>query len=405
MAIWYNSAMKKQKPAIEEVLTRQVAEVLPTKEGLASLMQKRTIRLYLGVDPTSSHLHLGHAVLLRKLRQFQELGHEVILLFGTFTAQIGDPSGRDKTREPLSLAQIKNNMATYVKQAALVLDERKIKIKHNGDWLSKMKFKDVLELASRMTVSRLLERDMFKERIKKQEEVWAHELLYTLMQGYDSVAMDIDLEIGGTDQTFNMLVGRKLQEDYRHKEKFVLTVPLLLGTDGRKMSKSFGNAINILDTPNDMYGKIMALRDELIPHYFELCADASASELQSIKAFLAYKANNPMELKVRLAKEIVALYHGEKKAVAAEKEFEKIFKEKQFPSDMPKAKLGSEGPFQLAELLVMVNLASSKSEARRLTEQGGVKINGIVEKDSAKQIAASKGTIVQVGPRRFLEII
>lgn len=296
-------------------------------------------------------------------------------------------------------------MATYVKQAALVLDERKIKIKHNGDWLSKMKFKDVLELASRMTVSRLLERDMFKERIKKQEEVWAHELLYPLMQGYDSVAMDIDLEIGGTDQTFNMLVGRKLQEDYRHKEKFVLTVPLLLGTDGRKMSKSFGNAINILDTPNDMYGKIMALRDELIPHYFELCADASASELQSIKAFLAYKANNPMELKVRLAKEIVALYHGEKKAVAAEKEFEKIFKEKQFPSDMPKAKLGSEGPFQLAELLVMVNLASSKSEARRLTEQGGVKINGIVEKDSAKQIAASKGTIVQVGPRRFLEII
>lgn len=397
--------MNKQKPAIEDVLVKQVAQVLPSSEGLADLMRKRKIRLYLGVDPTSPYLHLGHAVLLRKLRQFQELGHEVILLFGTFTARIGDPSGKDKAREPLSFPQIKKNMATYVKQAALVLDAKKLKITHNGDWLEKMKFKDVLELASHMTVSRLLERDMFQERIRKKEEVWCHELLYPLMQGYDSVAMDVDLEIGGTDQTFNMLAGRELQKDYRKKEKFVLTTPLLLGTDGRKMSKSLGNVINLLDAPNDMYGKIMSLRDDLIPHYFELCMDTSENELRDIQAFLENKENNPRELKARLAKEITALYHGEKKSAAAEQEFEKIFKEKQFPSDISTIELRDEGPFQLVELLVMVGLASSKSDARRLAEQGGVKINGTIEKDGAKFITIQPRMVVQAGKRRFRRIV
>lgn len=388
---------------IKEALERQVEEVLPGKEGLASLMAKKKIRLYLGVDPTSPYLHLGHAVVLRKLRQFQELGHEVIFLFGTFTAQIGDPSGRDKTRKPLAASEIAKNMATYVKQAALVFgkDAKKIQIKHNGDWLSKMRFKDVLELASHMTVSRLLERDMFQERFKRGEEVWGHELLYPLMQGYDSVAMEVDLEVGGTDQTFNMLVGRKLVRDYQKREKYVLTVPLLLGPDGRKMSKSLGNVINLLDSPNDMFGKIMAVKDELIPHYFELCTDTKSEEAS---AFLAGGQNNPKDIKIRLATEIVASYHGIGNAKKAAEEFKRVFQDKNTPSDILKKHI-DEGPFLLAELLVMVKLASSKSEARRLVEQGGVKINGATVKDSAEKIVTRSGTIIQVGPRRFLELI
>ncbi|MBI2121091.1 MAG: tyrosine--tRNA ligase [Candidatus Wildermuthbacteria bacterium] len=394
----------KNENGIIEALSRDVAEILPSREGLETLMKKRPIRLYLGVDPTSPHLHLGHAIVLRKLRQFQDLGHTVVLLFGTFTAQIGDPSGKDKAREPLTLVQVRANMATYAAQAGMVLDMKKTEVRGNAEWLGKMKFQDVLRLASHITVSRLLERDMFQERLKRGGEVWAHEFLYPLMQGYDSVALNVDLEVGGVDQTFNMLVGRKLVQDYQQREKYVLTIPLLPGPDGRKMSKSLGNVINLSDAPRDMFGKLMAVKDELILPYLEWCARASSKELDDAARFLKGPTNNPKELKVILAKKVVALYHGAKKAADAEREFEKIFAKKELPSDIPRVKVRGNDSVPLAELLVMTGLATSKSDARRLLEQGGIKINGVVERDGKQRIVPRKGMVIQAGPRRFVEI-
>src|SRR3989344_2554903 len=282
---------------IKRLLERQVSEVLPDKKGLESLLRKKKIRLYLGVDPTSPNLHLGHAVVLRKLRQFQELGHEVILLFGTFTARIGDPSGKDKARQPLSEKEIRENIRTYQKQAGLILDLKRLSVKKNHEWLGKLSASEVQELASHITAARLWERDMFQERKKRGQAVWMHELLYPLLQGYDSVALDVDLEVGGTDQTFNMLVGRDLQRAYHHKEKYILTTPLLLGPDGRKMSKSLGNSINLLDKANEMYGKIMTVRDDLMPQYFELCTDISKEEVRALE-----KDFPPRDVKARLAR-------------------------------------------------------------------------------------------------------
>lgn len=327
-----------------------------------------------------------------------------MLLFGTFTAQIGDPSGKDKAREPLTLAQVRANMATYIAQAGMVLDMKKTEVRGNAEWLGKMKFQDVLRLASHITVSRLLERDMFQERLKRGGEVWAHEFLYPLMQGYDSVALNVDLEVGGVDQTFNMLVGRKLVQDYQQREKYVLTIPLLPGPDGRKMSKSLGNVINLSDAPRDMFGKLMAVKDELILPYLEWCARASSKELDDAARFLKGPTNNPKELKVILAKKVVALYHGAKKAADAEREFEKIFAKKELPSDIPRVKVRGNDSVPLAELLVMTGLATSKSDARRLLEQGGIKINGVVERDGKQRIVPRKGMVIQAGPRRFVEI-
>ncbi|MBI2578071.1 MAG: tyrosine--tRNA ligase [Candidatus Wildermuthbacteria bacterium] len=386
------------KSSIQDTLSRQVAEILPGKEGLEKLMRKKKIRLYLGIDPTSPFLHLGHAVILRKLRQFQDLGHEVVLLFGTFTAKIGDPSGKDKRREPLSDAQIKQNMATYKNQAAKILDISKVTIRKNGEWLDKMKFDDVLRLTSQVTVSQLLERDMFQQRIKEGNEIWTHELLYPLMQGYDSVAMDVDLEVGGTDQTFNMLVGRKLQKTYNNKEKYVLTVPLLLGLDGRKMSKSLGNTVNILDSPKDMYGKIMSLQDNLVVHYFEMCTNVAAEKVAAIE-----KGMKPRDMKAALAREIVGLYYGAKEANAAEEEFNNVFREKQTPSEVTEIKL-SEKELSLVDLLIKTGLAKSKSEARRLIEQGGMKINNQVQEDANRVVSIASGMVVQAGKRRFVKI-
>ena len=379
---------------ISDVLQRHVEEVLPSRKGLEALAKKKKIRLYLGVDPTAPHMHLGHAVVLRKLREFQGLGHEVVLLFGTFTAQIGDPSGRDKAREPLSEKEIKRNMATYKKQAGKILNLSKTTIQRNGDWLSKLKPQDFLKISSFFTASQLLERDMFQNRIKKGGEVWMNELLYPLMQGYDSVAMDVDLEVGGTDQTFNMLVGRRLQKAYRGKEKFVLTTPLLLGLDGRKMSKSYGNTVNILDISQDMYGKIMSMKDELIPHYFEFCTDVLPKEVAGL---------SPRNAKAKLAKQIVAMYHGEKAAEKAQQEFERVFQKKQAPSTIKSAEVSGKS-VKLSDLLVQVGLADSKSEARRLVLQKGVKVEEIVQEDPEGVIRVKKGMVVQKGKREFRKI-
>lgn len=376
----------------EKLFERGAAEVLPSKETLISLMKKRKIRIYLGVDPTSPNLHLGHAVALRKLRQFQDLGHEVVLLFGTFTAQIGDPSGKDKMRQPLTQKEVVANMATYKKQAGLILNNSKTVYKGNGAWLGKLKLDEILKIASHLTVSRLLERDMFQERLKQGREIWLHEFLYPLLQGYDSVAMDVDAELGGTDQTFNMLVGRRLLESMKKKEKFVVTIPLLPGLDGRKMSKSYGNAVNLLDAPEDMYGKLMSLNDGLVPQYFELCTDVSPT------------VATPRDRKAQLAREIVRMYHGEKDAQKAEQEFNQVFRDKELPSEIRAVRI-DEDSMQLLDLLVKSQLASSKGEAKRLLEQRGVKIDGRVVEDSNANIAIRKGMVLQVGKRHFVKII
>ena len=389
---------------IEEVLTRRVEQILPSKKGLKKLMEKRKIKLYLGIDPTSPQIHIGNAVPLRKLREFQNLGHEVILLVGTFTAQVGDPSERNRKRHPLTLAQIKKNMTTFQKQASKILDFSKTKIKHNADWLSKLKFGDLVKLTSNFTISRLLERDMFQKRIKKGEEVRVSELLYPLMQGYDSVAMDVDLEIGGTDQTFNMLVGRKLQKVYNKKEKFILTVPLLIGLDGRKMSKSYGNTVNLADKPNDMYGKIMSLKDDLITHYFELCTDVSQVAIKKIKKELKSKKVNPRDFKAMLSKEIVKIYHGKIAAERAEKEFNRVFREKKLPLGIRKVRIRVK-KLNILELLMKTKQVSSKSEAKRLISQKAVEINGAIKKDWRDTVDIKKGMVIKIGKRRFIKIV
>ena len=394
-------ADKTQK--IEEALTRGVEKVLPSKEGLAKLMSQKKIRLYLGVDPTSPNLHLGHIIPLRKLQQFADLGHEAILLFGTFTAQIGDPSGRDERRKPLTPEEVEKNMADYKKQASKVLDFSKVKVKRNGDWLSKFNFSDVAKLASRITVPRLLERDMFQERMKKGQEVWLNEFLYPLMQGYDSVAMDVDLEIGGNDQTFNMLVGRDLQKSINKKEKFVLTTPMLVGLDGRKMSKTLGNTVNIADKPNEMYGKIMSLKDELIIPYFQICTDTESEEIAAMAKEMKANKMNPRDAKARLAGEIVKMYHGQQVAKAAAVEFDRVFKEKKLPQDISKITV-KEKEMPLIDLLFKTKLASSKSEAKRLIIQGAIKINDKPQNDWQAVIAIKKGMVLKAGKRKFCQI-
>lgn len=389
---------------IEEVLTKGVKQVLPTKKDLVKLMKKRKIRLYFGIDPTSPNIHIGHAVPLRKLRDFQDLGHEVILLFGTFTAQIGDPSERDKKRKPLTLEQVKKNITTYKKQASKILDMSKIKIKQNHSWLGELKFNDLVKISSNFTTSQLLERDMFQKRIKGGNEVWLNELLYPLMQGYDSVAMDVDLEIGGTDQIFNMLMGRKLQKIYNSKEKFVLTIPMLTGLDERDMSKTYGNMINLTDSPDNMFGKIMSLRDNLIIHYFKLCTDESINEIKKIESDLKSKKVNPRDVKARLAKEIVAIYHNKQSAQKAEQEFNRIFKEKKLPSKIKEVKI-SKKEINILDLLVRTKLTSSKSEAKRLIEQNAVRINGIVKQDWKEIVKIEKGIVIKVGKRKFIKIV
>lgn len=389
---------------IEEALTKGVEQILPSKEELKKIMKKRKIRLYLGIDPTGSNLHLGHAIPIRKLRQFQDLGHEVIFLAGTFTAQIGDPSGRDKKRKPLTLSQIKKNMTAYKKQASKIIDIEKIKMKYNGDWLAKLKFGDLVKLSSYFTVSRLLERDMFQKRLKKNEEVWLSELLYPLMQGYDSVAMNVDLEIGSTDQTFNMLVGRKLQRIYNKKEKFILTTPMLIGLDGREMSKTYGNVINLTDDPDEMYGKVMSLKDDLIVHYFELCTEVSLLEIKKMEKDLKFKKINPRDLKIKLAKEIVATYHGKSGAKKAEKEFNRVFSERRLPTRIPEVKV-KERKLNILELLLKTKKVASKSEAKRLILQKAIEVDEVLKENWQEIVKIKKGMIIKIGKRRFVKII
>lgn len=391
--------MNTDSKKIEEILTRGVEGVIVKEDLKKKLLSWKKIRLYLGIDPTGSVLHLGHAVILWKLKQFQELGHEVILLIGDFTARIGDPSGRDTERKPLSEKEVKQNFQDYKRQASKILDFTKIKIRYNSAWLSKLKFADILKLASNFTVQQMIQREMFDRRIKESMPISLQEFMYPLMQGYDSVAMDVDLEVGGNDQMFNMLAGRTLQKIYNNKDKDVLTCKLLLGTDGRKMSKTFNNFIAITDEPADMFGKVMSIKDELIDDYFELATRLPKEEVSQIKN----SSNNPRDIKAKLAKEVVKIYHGEKAAELAEEEFDKVFKNKELPSDIPVFE-PVKNNYTVLDLLFDSKLASSKNDAKRLVEAGAVDIDVRTEKDWKKIIEIKDGMIIKVGSRKFVKI-
>lgn len=394
--------------SINEVLTRGVAEVLPGREALAKLMVERKIRVYLGIDPTGSFLTLGHAVVLRKLQQFAELGHDVILLIGNGTVRIGDPTGRDSTRPVLTDEQIQENFKSWKAQASKILDFEKITIKYNGDWLDKLSYADMVKLMAQTTVQQLMERDMFQERLKNNLPIHGHEIMYPLLQGYDSVAMDVDLEIGGTDQTFNMMMGRHLQRSYSNREKWVLSTPIINGTDGRKMSKSFGNYVAITEAPNDMYGKLMSTSDDMIIEYFTLLTDLPLKEVAKIEAALK-AGENPMTFKKQLAFEITTFYHDVTAAEVAQKHFEDTVQNKLVPTDIPELAISAEEAKSLTvlDLLKLCNTGKSNSDLRRLVEQGGVELLPSGQKPvKAEELINLDGVeTLRAGKRNFYKIV
>lgn len=392
-------------PTISDVLSRGVAEVLPGKDSLAELMSQRKIRLYLGIDPTGAFLTLGHSVVLRKLQQFAELGHEVILLIGNGTVKIGDPTGRDASRPMLTDQEIEENFKDWKSQASKILDFNKIEIRHNGDWLDKLQYVDMIKLMAQTTVQQLIERDMFQERMKKGLPIFGHEILYPLLQGYDSVVMDVDLELGGTDQTFNMMMGRHLQKVYNDHEKWVLTTPIINGTDGRKMSKSFNNYIALTEAPNDMYGKLMRTSDEMIIEYFTVLTDVPLTEIAEMEQAMA-GGENPMEFKKRLAFTITEMYHSTQAAETAAAFFAKTVQNREVPDEMAEVTPTAE-QMTLLDLVKLCLPEESGSNLRRLIEQGGVELLPSGEKptDPYTQVATNTVEVVRAGKRRYFKVI
>lgn len=393
---------------IDNVLSRGVSEVLPNKNGLARVMTEKTIRLYLGIDPTGAFLHLGHAVGLRKLQQFAELGHQVILLVGNGTVKIGDPTGRDESRPMLDEATIEKNFQEWKKQASKVLNFDMIEVRHNGDWLDKLNYADMVKLMAKTTVQQLIERDMFQKRLSDGLPIFGHEIIYPLLQGYDSVVMDVDLEIGGTDQTFNMLMGRHLQQQYNGHEKWVLTTPLIEGTDGRKMSKSFNNYVALTDEANDMYGKLMSIKDELIIKYFEVLTDVSLEEVKAMAEAMKNGAN-PMEFKKKLALTITASLHDFATAKEAEVFFTKTVQNDEMPDE------GSFEPIIIETITkedgsqlktIAQNPNFSSTELSRLVEQNAVKIvpDGKRVESREEFLNLPTGTRLQLGRRGWYKI-
>lgn len=387
---------------IEEIITRGVDEVIEKESLKKKLESGKQLRIKLGIDPTGSQLHIGHAVPLRKLKQFQDLGHQVILLIGDYTATIGDPSGRNETRPILSMEQIKENEKTYIDQAAKVLDMSKVEIRHNGEWYGQNNFTGLLmELTSKITVARILERDDFQKRIKEGSDIQMQEIMYPLLQGYDSVALEADVELGGTDQKFNLLMGRKIQKRYNQKEQDVITVPLLVGTDGvKKMSKTYDNFIALEDKANEMYGKTMSVADELIIKYFELVTNVSMEEIKKLAKELENGAN-PRDLKMRLAFEIVKMYHNEAEAKSAQENFINTFAKKQVPEEMPEVK---PSVYDLITILTESKICKSKSEVRQMIDQGGVKVNEKKVPNGEYNFVIKSGDIVQKGSRFFVRV-
>lgn len=392
-----------------EVLKRGAVEIISEEDLLSKLRQNRPLQVKLGVDPSAPDIHLGIAIVLRKLRQFQDLGHQAILVVGDFTALIGDPSEKKKTRPMLTREEIDRNVATYRDQYGKILDPEKTRVVFNSEWLAALKFEDVIKLGARATVARVLERDDFTLRLKSGTPIFMHEILYPLCQAYDSVMLKADVELGGTDQKFNNLMGRDLQREFGQEPQVVLLTPLLVGVDGvEKMSKSLGNAIGIADPPAEMYGKVMSIPDRLIAHFMEFCTDIPLRDVKAVEIGLKDGGVNPRDAKAQLAREVVKLWHGSNAASEAEREFARVFVEKDTPESIPDAPLSrdelKQGKVRLIKLLVLAGLAESNSEARRLISQGGVSINGDRINDASADVPIKDGTVLRVGRRRFARI-
>ena len=396
-----------QNNKIQEALTRGVENIYPSRQALErKLNSGQKIRLYCGYDPTAPTLHIGHAITIRKLAHFQALGHEVIFLIGDFTGMIGDPTDRTAVRKKLTRQEVLKNAKNYKSQAGKILKfsgRNPAKILYNSKWNDKLSFVDLIELASNFTAQQTMARDMFKRRIQNGKDLYLHEFLYPLIQAYDSVAMDVDLEVGGSDQMFNMLAGRTLMKKIKNKDKFVLTTKLLVDSTGQKMGKTEGNMITLDTRPAEMFGQIMSWSDQVIGLGLELCTDIPMGEVNQIRARIKQGKMNPRDAKARLAREIVTIHHSKKAALRAEKEFNRIFRQKEKPSQIPVFKLTAKN-YSILDLLVQTRLAPSKSGAKRLIEQGGVKINSQAVKDWQKKIAAKDGLIIQVGKRKFIRI-
>lgn len=394
-----------------DLIKRGASEIIPEEELVQkitkSLKSHKPLNIKLGCDPSRPDLHLGHSVVLRKLAQFQELGHQAILIIGDFTGMIGDPSGRNATRPALSLAETREHGKSYFEQASKILSREKTKIVYNSEWLSKMSFEDVIKLASKYTVARMIERDDFTKRFRSGEPISLHEFLYPLAQAMDSVAIESDVELGGTDQKFNLLVGRDIQREFGIEPQVILTMPLLVGTDGvEKMSKSYNNYIGIHDSPGEIFGKTLSIPDNLIYDYFVLTTMVDADFLQNVKAQLSDGVTNPRNIKRDLADKLVTLYHSAEAAVTAREEFDKVFIKKEIPDEIDEVEIAAlpEGN-SLLDILVDHSLAPSKGEARRLIQQGGVTLNGEKINDVNTKIILQDENILKVGKRKFLKLI
>ena len=394
------------------IIASGVDSIVPKEDLLKKLKRGEPLNIKLGVDPTAPDIHIGHAVPLRKLRQFQDLGHRVTLIIGDGTALIGDPSGRNSTRPQLTREQINANAQTYVDQAFKILDKEKTDLVHNADWILDLKMEDILGLLSKFTVARILERDDFSNRYHSNQPISLHEFIYPVMQAYDSVVIKADVELGGRDQLFNLLAGRELMEKMGMEPQVALTLPLLEGTDGvQKMSKSYGNYIGLTDDPSDMFGKVMSIPDELMVKYFRLASTMPVDEVDRIEEGLKNDELHPNKVKRQLARNIVAAYYDEQTAADAEGQFDQIFKNHEVPDDIPECSVdltpNDEGKVYLAKLLAEADLASGTGEARRLIDGGGVKING--ETVPAKQYnvdpSALVGATLQVGKRKFVKLV
>ncbi len=392
-----------------KIIARGTVDLIPLEELRAKLQRSyetgKPLRIKQGFDPTAPDIHLGHTVGLRKLRQFQELGHQVVVIIGDYTGMVGDPSEKNSTRPRLTHEQVMENAKTYEKQFLKILDPEKTEIRYNGEWFSRMSFAEIMELASKFTVARMLERDDFARRYANQHPISIHEFFYPLMQGYDSVMVQADVEIGATEQKFNLVIGRQIQKEYGQEPQIVLTLPVLEGIDGvQRMSKSLGNYIGIDEPPEEMFGKTMRIPDNLIYSYFELVTDVSLDELQQIKQQLEDPSVNPVTLKRRLARTIVRMYHGEKAAEEAEAHFDLVHKQKEVPDDIPEYRLPSE-PKRLIDVMVEAGLVGGKSEARRLIRQGGVKLDGQPVKDELLELKSDGEKVLKVGKRKFLKLV
>jgi len=390
-----------------DVIKRGVFEIIPEEDLVKklehSIRTKKPLNIKLGCDPSRPDLHLGHSVVLRKLRQFQDLGHQATLIIGDFTGMIGDPSGKSKTRPSLTLAETRQNGQSYFEQATKILSSQRITMQYNSEWLDKMSFADVIRLASKYTVARMLERDDFTIRYKAGEPISVHEFLYPLAQAMDSVAIHADVELGGTDQKFNLLVGRDIQREFGQEPQVTLMMPILAGTDGvEKMSKSLDNYIGVSDTPKDIYGKTLSIPDRLIYQYFELATDVPKKELLEIKKSLDNPNTNPRDTKRTLARTFVRMYHSQEAATASEEEFDRIFVEKAIPDDIEEFTLNA--PMTITALMAEAKLAASKGEARRLVDQGGVSIDGERVTDPNLLLPDKNEFILKVGKRRFLKV-